>query len=195
MWVRCACTVRGETNSRAATSLLPRPSLTSLTTSSSARVSDAQPLAGALAFAAAALRVGDRVFDGQRRALGPCRVEVVVAQSISNGSDAGLVVGFEDLEAHHAHVLAGRVRGTEQPRRHQVVVGFGRDSGKAVEGKGNEEVTLEPGRQVERVVGVAFGGVEFALRDLDARACRQGTAPGSNPWSRTRRHRPNDGPR
>ncbi len=72
-------------------------------------------------------------------------------------------------------MLAGRFRGAEKPRRHQVVVGFGRDSGKAVEGEGKEEVTLEPGRQVERVVGVAFGGVEFALRDLDARACRQGT--------------------
>ena len=42
MWVRWAWTVRGETNSRAATSLLPRPALTSLTTSSSARVSDPQ---------------------------------------------------------------------------------------------------------------------------------------------------------
>ena len=58
--------MRGETKSRVAMSLLPSPSLTSRTTSRSVGVSAPQPLAGRLAFAAAALRVGDRVLGGQR---------------------------------------------------------------------------------------------------------------------------------
>jgi len=48
MCVRWVCTVRGETNSRAAISLLLKPSLTRRTTSCSVGVSDAQPLGGRL---------------------------------------------------------------------------------------------------------------------------------------------------
>jgi len=75
--------VRGETKSRVAMSLLASPSLTSRTTSRSVGVSDDQAAGGAFALAAAALRVGDRLLGGQRRALGPRAVKVLLAHRIS----------------------------------------------------------------------------------------------------------------
>ena len=72
MCVRWVWTVRGEMNSRAAISLLAKPSLTSRATSSSVGVSEAQPLDGRLRQAATALGVGDCLISRQRGALGPC---------------------------------------------------------------------------------------------------------------------------
>ena len=49
-----------------------------------------------------------------------------------------------------------------------MIVALGRRDGEAVESERDDEVAAEASRQVERVVGIAFGGVEFALRDLHA---------------------------
>ena len=70
--VRWDCTVRGETKSRAAMSLLPNPSLTSRTTSRSAGVSDSPAGCRAFAFTATALRISDRLLDRKGGALSPC---------------------------------------------------------------------------------------------------------------------------
>jgi hypothetical protein len=61
MGLHCA----GETESGAATSLLPSPSLRSFTTSSLARVKDAQPVLARVRFTATALRAGDRLISRQ----------------------------------------------------------------------------------------------------------------------------------
>jgi hypothetical protein len=68
--------------------------------------------------------------------------------------------------AHYAHVRASCVCGAEQLRRCEVVAGFARDNGEAVEGVRDHEVAREAGRQVESFVGIAFGSVEFALHEL-----------------------------
>ena len=51
-----------------------------------------------------------------------------------------------------------------------MVVALSRRDGQAVERERDDEVAANAGGQVERVVGVAFGGVEFALCDLHPRA-------------------------
>ena len=73
--------MRGETDRRVAMSLLASPSLTSRTTSRSVGVSEAHPLAGRLRWPRprCAWAMPPR---GERGALGPPGLEVVVAQSI-----------------------------------------------------------------------------------------------------------------
>ena len=51
-----------------------------------------------------------------------------------------------------------------------MVVTLGRRDGEAVEGERDDEVTADAGGHLERVVRVAFGSVEFTLRDLHAGA-------------------------
>ena len=110
--------MRGETNSRAATSLLPRPSRNVLHDVELGAGQRTPAAARALAFAAAAQRVGGGLLDRQRRALGPRRIEVVLAQSIPKRSDRGFVAFVENLEAHEAHVSAGCVCRAEEARGH-----------------------------------------------------------------------------
>ena len=102
--------------------------------------------------------------------LGPGRVEVVCAQSISHCGDRGLVACFEDLELRHAHARPGGLRGGEKSRRDHIVACTARHDRKAVESKRNEQVTAERSRYVECLAGVAFGSVEFTLCDLNERA-------------------------
>ena len=67
-----------------------------------------------------------------------------------------------------------------------MIVALGRRDGEAVEGERDDEVATKAARQVERVVGIAFGGVEVALCDLDARArCQRGR---QTPGRRRRHH-------
>ena len=60
----------------------------------------------------------------------------------------------------------GCVRRTEQPRRQQVVVTSSRGDGEAVEGEWDDEVAAKTGGQLECFVGIAFGSVQLAVRDL-----------------------------
>jgi hypothetical protein len=151
--------VRGETNSRAATSLFAQPfadKFHDVELGSSQRRPTA---AGAFSLATPTLRAGDRFLDRECRTFGPRRIEVVLAHGISQRSDPGLIFGVEDPESHHAHTLTDCFRGAEQPRRRQVVACIGRHHGKAVESERNDEDTPEAGRQVEGVEGIAFGSV------------------------------------
>ena len=154
-------------------SLLASPSLTSRTTSRSVGVSDAQPLAGAFALAAATLGVGDRLLGGQGRALGPCGVKVLLTHRISQRRHRGLVAGVTDLEPHRADALPDGLCGAEEAGGFAVTAGLAGQSGEALEDVGNEQVCLDFGGQRERVVGVALGLVPAHLsRSPPERACQ-----------------------
>jgi hypothetical protein len=132
-----------------------------------------------LALTTPALRIGDSLLDRKCGTLGPCRVEVVLAHGIPNCGDPSEIVGFQDLESHHAHALTGGLRRAEQPGRCQVVAGFTRHDGKAVESEWDDEITPDAGRQIDRVVGIAFGRVELTVRDDTYGMCR----PNSCAWA------------
>ena len=128
-------------------SLLASPSLTSRTTSRSVGVSDAQPLVGSFAFAAAALGVGDRLLGGQGRALGPGGVEVLLAHGISQRRHRGFVAGVLDLEADRADALPDAVCRAEEPGGFAVTAGVAGQSGEALQDVGNAQVRLDVRRR------------------------------------------------
>ena len=187
--------MRGETKSRVAMSLLPSPSLTSRTTSRSVGVSDAQPLAGSFAFAAAALRVGDRLLGGQGGALGPRGVKVLLAHGVSQRRHRGFVAGVIDLEPDRAHALPDAVCRAEEPGRFAVTAGLAGQSGEAFEDVGDAQVRLDVGGTRQRVMGVALGLLRLTL--LRSPRGRASSAPPSRPAASPSRppRRPSAGPR
>ncbi|MCW2652324.1 MAG: hypothetical protein JWR32_3300 [Mycobacterium sp.] len=97
--------MRGETKGRMAMSLLPSPFADQSHHVVLGR-GERCPAAGwPFAFAVPALGVGDGFLSGQRRALGPGRIEVFVAQGITSRSHRGFVAGVQDLEPDRAHAF------------------------------------------------------------------------------------------
>ena len=115
MWVRWACTVRGDM--KAARRFPCCKAFGDEFHDVELGAGQRTPAASrAFAFAAAAQRIGDGFLDRQRRTLGPCGIEIVLTQGISKCGERGLVALVENLEAHKAHVLTGRARGAEEAR-------------------------------------------------------------------------------
>ncbi len=165
--------MRGETKSLVAMSLLASPSLTSRTTSRSVGVSDAQPLAGSFALAAAALRVGDRLLGGQGGALGPRGVKVVLAHGVTQRRHRGFVAGVPNLEPDCANAEPDGSCRAEEPGGFAVTAGITGLCGEALQGVGTAQVSLNFGGAPERVMGVAFGFFWLTLRDRHPGADRQ----------------------
>ncbi len=135
-------------------SLLPSPSLTSRTTSSSAGVREAQPLDGRLALSTPALRVGDRLLGRQRGTFRPGGVEVAVVHGISKRFYGCVVPGLVDREANFTGALPDAVGCAEQPGRFAVTAAVTGKSRKNFEDVGNTETCADTGAAREGVVGV-----------------------------------------
>ncbi len=189
--MRWVCTVRGETNSRVAMSLLASPSLTSRTTSRSVGVSEAQPLVGRLRFAATALCVGDRFVGGQRGALGPRGFKVLLAQRITKRRRSGIQrMASKILNRTRPPRCRMDVCGAEQPRRFRVTAGADGECGEALESVRSGAVCPGAGGGRECVVRVAVGLFGLTLRDPRRRRASSAPATGeSRSLPRPRRRR------
>ncbi len=154
-------------------SLLPRPSLTSRTTSRSVGVSDSQPLAGRLR--SPRPRCAYAIASSVDRAAPSAHVgfKVILAHSISQRRHRRLVAGVIDFEADLTDALPDGVRGTEQPDRFAVTTGIPGQGAEALEGVGNALARLRVGCAYERVVRVTFGLLRITLRDRDPGARHQ----------------------
>jgi len=155
--------VRGDTKSLVAMSLLVSPS----TTSHDVALGGGQrcPAAGgSFAFAAAALRVGDRVLGGHGGALSPRCLEVFVAHGVTKCRHRGFVVGVPDLEPDRAHTVPDGLRCAKEARGFGVTAGLTSQIGEDLEDVGNKEVRLEMSDARESIVVLAHPALSERAR-------------------------------
>src|SRR5947209_5199486 len=107
----------------------------------------------AFSFTSTALRVGDCLLGGQRRALSPGVVEIMLAHSFSQRGHRGFVTRLMDFEPHSSGVMAERLRGAEKPRG-LWSVSVSRQVGEELQSVGEVEVNAAPHCAREGVVGV-----------------------------------------
>ena len=92
MWERWVCTAPGEMTSRRAMQLFASPSPTSRTNVALGRCQRFPARGGPLAFAAAALCVGDHFLGGEDGTFCPRAVKPRLSQHVPNGDDSSAVV-------------------------------------------------------------------------------------------------------
>ena len=188
--VRCVCTVRCETNSRAAMSLLPSPSLTSRTTSSSVGVKRFPSGRRPLTLPVTALCVSDRLLKRQRRSFGPRGVEVVVAQYIANCREQRHIHFVVDREPDHAaHSVPNRLRRTAKPGRFTMTSGRTGHFGEDLQRIRNDLIGLDLGgaRQARRGRHIQPAPCHPARSQHERGSSMP--SPGANPSSARPHHR------
>ncbi len=100
---------------------------------------------GSFALAAAALRIGDRLLGGQGRALDPRAFKVLRADGISECRQRGFVTGVIDLEPRGADALPDSLCCAKEAGGFAVTAVLAGQNGEALEGVGDEQVSLNFG--------------------------------------------------
>ena len=158
-------------------SLLPSPSLTSRTTSSSAGVRDAQPLRRPLALTAAALRVGDRLLGRQRGTLCPGRFELAGVHRVSKCLHRSVVPGIVDPQTNLTGAVADAVGCAEQPSSFSVTACIADQTCENVENVRKALMGPDAGAAGKGIAGVAFGLLGVTAENLNPGTCRQRHRP------------------
>ncbi|MDX1886312.1 hypothetical protein SBI63_23445 [Mycolicibacterium sp. 120270] len=125
-----------------------------------------------LTLAAAALRIGDRLFGRQGRALRPRRFEVVGVHGVSERIDRRLVAGLVDGIAHRTLSVPDGLRCAEKPSRLAVPGSFDRNARQEIENVGNAQIRADVCERRKCVMGVSFGVFWSMLGDREPCANR-----------------------